>query len=101
MVLDDRDTFFLVPKRIENNFLLQNIPIGEHKVFVSSKKVRKYKDSLNYTFHFQADGTGRTLQQKLPKLRYNNATPIANGFAYTNCAALVSLLVVAAQYGRN
>lgn len=108
LILDDRDTFMLIGKQIskrfivyQSDFLLKNIPIGEHKMHISSKKVRKYKDSLNYTFNFQADGTGRTLQQKLPKLRYNNVTQFFRGFAYTIDAALLSLFVVAAQYGRN
>jgi len=99
LILDDRDTIILAVKVIINylqvpqsTFLLKNIPKGDHKIVFLSKKIRKYKDSLNDTFYFKADGNGKTITHKLPKLRFNNAIQIMNGVAYTFCGAIVVLL---------
>jgi len=99
LILDDRDTIILAEKVIakylqihQSTFLLNNISKGDHKIVFLSKKIRKFKDPLNDTFYFKADGNGKTITHKLPKLRFNNAIQIGRGFVCTFYAAIVVLL---------
>jgi hypothetical protein len=99
LILDDQDTFIIAAKKINkylqfnhNTFLLNNIPKGDHKIVFLSKKIRKYKDSLNDTFYFKADGNGKIITHKLPKLRFNNAIQFFRGFVYTYYTTIVVLL---------
>ena len=106
MILDDRDTFVLLSPRIAyisrvsyKTFLLKNIPKGDHKVFVSSNKFRRFKDSLNYTFHFQADGNRKTVLEELPKLRYNDTIQFFRGIGIAIEATIASAMIYLAAYG--
>jgi hypothetical protein len=98
LILDDRDTFLLIGKQVskrttvyQRSFLIKNIPQGDHKIHVSCQKVRRFKDSLNYTFYFQSNGNGNTQQKWLPKLRYNNRTQILRGILYSIDAAILAI----------
>jgi hypothetical protein len=92
MILDDRDTFSLRPRRFATSiFRLKNIPKGDHKiVFINNEK--RFKDSLNYTFQFQSNGNRETIKLMLPKRRYNNRIQVVHGFAYAIDATFIVLL---------
>ena len=91
MIIDELDTFNLKPRFTKYNFLLKNIPKGEHKiVFINNEK--GFKDSLNYTYHFNANGDGGTVKMKLPKRKYNTVTKLGIGLAYAIEATFVVLL---------
>jgi len=101
MIIDKQDTLVVSPIFATRNFVLKNIPKGEHTITFLRNKSWPFKDSLNHTFQFTAEGSGNKAKKRLPKLRYNNTVQTVAGFFYAvEIATVTAFFIIIADWGQ-